>query len=1017
MSFSPQKMDGHRRATGARLAGMLYPRRISLVLAVASAVITGGSAGAASLVLNGGKHQIEFNPTNGSIVRVSDGNAKGTLFRSGEQGLWQVRFREGKTLAAAEFQARAAAKHFESRREGNAVLLTYRAPEIAVVVRVTGDDQGFNLQGEISPASNTVLELVLPARLRFDPVHVQRFVSPVHPHLGVGGAFNRHFFEAQPSDRPSAWHSKSSGSAGYTRLYGSGLDMRNLNEPAISLSVTDSGREWLGAKLAERLQKTSAKVSRPSRRTQVDLTLLDSAYGPFLAASRLGGKGALWRFGGQFEERESGLAVTAIEAVIRKLASAPDAHRKIALVSLRNGPDQGSWANASVSRWQEGLERLAKTARLEFVELQSGEQMVAAANGGGFLAILNPYGEMLPVAENAKVTDSVDAIGRYVRGGGNWFEVGGYSFYGAMLPSLYLKYESSYPPVFADFLHLDAVDGRASIYRIQPRPWQPWSAATNHRDLFVPGRLAFAGDEQGGWCERAFGAFVPAGQTWTAPVVRLALGRSAEEDIGAYCQANGITRKLREKMAPPLFEKFRQAVLVKYNGNAQEKLDALNQLPVPTLIHYADYLKGGFDKEYPDHLPPNPKFGTPQQFREFHDRAHALGHLMMPYTNPTWWCDHPRGPSFVAAGEAPLQRNLDGKSTHEQYSVNDGWTTCYWHPAVRAANAKTVREFTKEYPVDILFQDQCGARGWRYDLNPASPTPLAYVEGLLSMIEEDCRTVPLGTEDGWDRVVNAESQLCGFTFALGPGRRQAWQRQMKTVYHPGTWEIYPFVQRIAQDKAALLHHDLGKFVIDRPTLSWTLGLGFSMSYVTACRALNETRPREWLRWLDRVQKSICARYVGEPAGAFEHKQGSEATGDDGVIRATYGAVRLVCNLSPTPRSEAGRELPGYGFYASAPGMIAANLRKLASVDFGEEGISFVSEGRDKRFEVWVYASAGEEVAAELPGLQAGQGELVVDGQPGAPVNIANGVVRFRLPGEAGSAKNVKQLWHATVTLR
>jgi len=38
----------------------------------------------------------------------------------------------------------------------------------------------------------------------------------------------------------------------------------------------------------------------------------------------------------------------------------------------------------------------------------------------------------------------------------------------------------------------------------------------------------------------------------------------------------------------------------------------------------------------------------------------------MPYTNPTWWCDHPRGPSFEQAGDAPLQRNLDGKPSYEK---------------------------------------------------------------------------------------------------------------------------------------------------------------------------------------------------------------------------------------------------------------------------------------------------------------------------------------------------------------
>ena len=139
------------------------------------------------------------------------------------------------------------------------------------------------------------------------------------------------------------------------------------------------------------------------------------------------------------------------------------------------------------------------------------------------------------------------------------------------------------------------------------------------------------------------------------------------------------------------------------------------------------------------------------------------------------------------------------------------------------------RQFAEDYPVDILFQDQVGARTWVYDRNPASPTPYAYAEGLLSQADEDARVRPLATEDGYDRVLNAEVQLCGFTFALVPGPNPSWARSFKSRYPATTWEIFPVAQVLAHEKAAMLHHDLGKFVSDRVTLSWTLGLGFAMS--------------------------------------------------------------------------------------------------------------------------------------------------------------------------------------------
>lgn len=74
---------------------------------------------------------------------------------------------------------------------------------------------------------------------------------------------------------------------------------------------------------------------------------------------------------------------------------------------------------------------------------------------------------------------------------------------------------------------------------------------------------------------------------------------------------------------------------------------------MPSLIHFADYLQGGFDKQYPDHLPPSPGFGTPEEFRAFAQRSRQLGHLTMPYTNPTWWCDIGLRIAFGETDSAP----------------------------------------------------------------------------------------------------------------------------------------------------------------------------------------------------------------------------------------------------------------------------------------------------------------------------------------------------------------------------
>ena len=960
-----------------------------------------------TVVVSGDGCAVTFSAANGSILSVTREGQAGPILQSGESGLWHVRFQDGSSVSAADFSADSEQRRFacETDEAANAVRMVYRSPQIAVTVTVTGRSDGVEFVGEVEPREKTILDFAVPARIRFDPDRLERLVAPENGNFSVGTAYNARFFKQQPQDKPSGWQSHSTGPAGYVSLYGGPLDQREDNEPTVTLQVTEDGRQWLGAALADRIDGAQFLVNRPSAREQAPLTLVDSPNGPYFSANGLGGRGRIWRLGGRVGEAEENLAAGMVSAVIERLAApATPGRTKAGLLSLKRGPEAGGWASVKVAEWLKRLRALpaARSGEADVVELATPREMMEALAADDFVAILNPYGEGTPVLEEGGMPAAVEAIGRYVRAGGNWFEVGGYPFHYELRPLRHLSRGTPYPAGFADFLHLDTNAGSASIYRAQPRPWAPWAGATDKRAIFVPGRLAWGGDEQGGYCDRSFGTFVARGETWRAPAVRLIVGRSAAESLRAYCEANGIERRLEDKMSPEVLAKLKQAVLVYYSGGAKEKLDHLERLPVPTLIHFADYLKGGFDKQYPDHLPPRADFGTPEEFRAFFDRAHELGHLVMPYTNPTWWCDGPKGPTFEREGEAPLLRRLDGELSHERYATNEGFTICFWHPAVQAANRKTVRQFTEEYPVHVLFQDQCGARSWRYDTNSASPTPYAYTEGLISMVQEDSQTKPLSTEGGWDGVVNWQAQLCGMSWGTVPTEGgPSWRRLMKHDVPPETWEVFPLAQYIAHDRCAMLYHDLGQFVTNREVLVWTLGLGFSLSYRTAAMSLGKHGPREWLKWLDRLQKSICARYVGEPVRGFEHDRGPEPTvEDDGVMRATYGPVEIVANLGPRPRTEAGRELPGHGFCARAPGVVAANLKTVAGADFGEEGLSFVTEGDARRAEVWAYAAAGQGIAVELPADMRGEVTVAVDGAPAATAAVQDRCIRFALPGRS-----------------
>ncbi len=972
-------------------------------------VLVAHFAAAAAPVLRTPAGTVAFSPENGAILAVSPAGAAESVWQSGESGLWSARFADKTVLDAARFHATNALHAFSWKPgpDKDALTFTYACPALTVRVTARPRPDGIELTAEATPSAQPLLRLDLPGRLRFDPAAVTRFVCPLNGNTAVGAAFNRGFFQQQPEDRPSGWSAVAVGPKGYQTLCGGPLVQRDVHDPAVPLTVTDEGRRWLTPAVAARAAKARAVVNRAPSRAQADLVIADSANGPYLSANRLGGSGGgLWRVGGGVREDDCETALTLVGAVIEKLAAGPAAPRaRIGLVSLTNGPERGNWAETPVADWRARLNAIAARSRgrVTFVELASPQAMLDAARSPDFLCILNPYGESIPTATDDGMTAVLETIRGYVKAGGNWFEVGGYPFYQALRPHRYLSYGLSYPVAFSDFLHLESRSGTAALYRVQPRTVkQPWAAAQAPAEIFIPGALGCGGDERGGYCDHAFSTYVLPGATWRCPAVRMTLGTPVYEDLARYCTANGLTRPLAEKMKPEALARLKNSVLLFLSGSAREKTDALDRLPVPTLIHFSDYLTGGFDKQYPDHLPPNAKFGTPDEFKTFFDRAHARGHLVSPYTNPTWWCDHPKGPTFEREGDAGLLKTLDGKPVYERYSENDGWTITLWHPAVQAANRVTVRQFTQEYPVDILFQDQCGARGWSYDTNPASPTPYAYSEGMIAMNDEDSRTVPLGTENGWDRVANYQTLLCGLSWGIVPTEhRPVWVRLFKASSPPETWEIFPLAQAVMHDKTVFLHHDLGQFVTNDQILSWTLGLGYSLSYRANASALAQDAPREWLAWLDRLQKSVCARHIGEPLRDFKHDRGPlfaaggdpRRAADDGTLVATYGDVRILANLGDVPRTLDSRALPPYGFRADAPGMTAGRAT---------DGSGYVTETAKGKTDLWIYAQPHSTVSVPVP--LSGRVRVTLDGTPTSVLGLPSSVLSLTLPPRGSVAR-------------
>ena len=797
------------------------------------------------LVIKGCGGDVVVDSRYGEILSVGTSG-----FRSGERGLWRLKFGNGSVLNASEFR-----RHPDWLVTRDGGRFTYRNDKVEVGVEFVGCQHGVDVKGYVISNDDTpVMDFECPARLLFDPGKVDRFYMPQRGNGGHGMALKRSFFEE------------------------------------------------------------TSKLRYPSWRTVSHCT---------------------WKRGTLKEN----------DAVVEKLlAEAVEASKrpKVGFISMKCGPEWGVHSKNRVGCRLWVYEKL-KSEAAEIVDIGSHAELMNALASDEFRFVFNAFADLVPMTSADDVAPTVAALKAYVARGGRWVSAAPVESIVARVPGGYYSYSFHYPNLAMDFCQMNAADGECvAVFGVRPRPRHKiWQCPRQFH--FVPGELGVGGCAQGGYVDRSFKAYVRKGERFEAPAVRFSFVPSLDKGMSEYATANDLVKPMSEKASPRLITALKQApVVTMYGTRAARCAKVADFLPSPAVIHLTSYLRGGFDKEYPDHLPSNEaQFGTDAEHAALIKSLHARGHLYMPYVNPTWWCDHPRGPTFLAAGEAPLLVKLDGTHNHEVYK-NDGWTTCFWHPAVVAANRRIVSAFTKDLPVDVLFQDQCGGRRFLYDLNPAAPSPTAYTEGLLSQVEEDATHVPLGTENGWDKVIAEELCVFGMCWATIPRRtdfreKRDYNMLTKELISPETWEMEPLVLRLMHDKCFFYCHDLSGHVFCDRLVAWDLALGYNLSYDASSGKYDGRRsPLAWDRYISALQKHVVSHIAGKPLGLFRHDrsplftdEGKDALSrtDDGLVVATWGEVRCVVNLGDVPRRVARNiELAPYGYVITGPGFKAEYLQ-------------------------------------------------------------------------------------------
>jgi hypothetical protein len=461
---------------------------------------------------------------------------------------------------------------------------------------------------------------------------------------------------------------------------------------------------------------------------------------------------------------------------------------------------------------------------------------------------------------------------------------------------------------FADFLAADIDRGHVALYSVNPAPNRiaPVDVGVVHAADPSP----CAGSR---FCiTHAFQTWLKPGSEWSSPLVRLRVGGSVEQSILAYRRENGIGAypSLEAKLGDRL-DVLSRAPLIKadlWKGLPPfaEWGPSLRRLPSPALLHPVAFQPRGHDEDYPDFLPPDPRWGDSGAFNHALDDARSLGHVVMPYLNVSWWDTQSPTVRTLPAPLSPADVSMQtpsGEPVMEQFGPKDGYITSPFVPFVRDRIERLLDEWRTDVPAECLFFDQIGARPWRRDFNPAAPSPLAYQDGWLAAFEP-FRDRCLMTEDGWDRL--ADSFVGFHGSALQMQREHNWADGR---WGKGNWEPYPLATWLLHDKVLLYQHDLYPegMTADPEVLLFNLAFGMVLSY--NWDGDQRTLDSPWLGLVGDVQRTLGPHFAGRSLTSYR-RLGAEVT------ESVFEDYSVVANWSrTTPFQHDGYRIAPLGFLA------------------------------------------------------------------------------------------------------
>jgi hypothetical protein len=456
-----------------------------------------------------------------------------------------------------------------------------------------------------------------------------------------------------------------------------------------------------------------------------------------------------------------------------------------------------------------------------------------------------------------------------------------------------------YPGAFADYIAFSTTEGELTIYSLfQGDPLQPVQFGINNDDAYQPDTYYIAHN---------FGVMLQPDQLWQSPPVRFRISKPWSETIMDYRLDNGLDQfsSISQKLGSLYDQLIHMPEYRLVSFEVQRKFsqyDSLffSQLRTPSLLHLVGYQPIGHDHYSPDYLPPDTRWcnvpeNCTQEFATMFAQAKARGWLVMPYINPTWW--NPDSPTLINLAPLTVEDisvlNRQGDALYETYGVNGGYVVSPYAPFVQSRLDQFMIDMTTLVPSDLIFEDQVGARPWMFDFNPASPSPIHYIQGWI----EHTRTYQethLAAELAFDRL--AETEVGFYGSILLPQKLG----QTATSWGDNNWTLYPLAQMMSRDKTLFYQHDLdlNTFSDTKSTIMWNLAMGYNLGDDLRLTEGN-VHDNPWLKLNGELQDHLLSLYASERITGYTNLTPN-------VTQTTFQSVRVIANWDSTnPYTTAG----------------------------------------------------------------------------------------------------------------